>query len=547
MDTLRIHHLTARYRLTPSARVEREQLDKILGTVLEEALEQALFRVGIAEHEEICIRQLYVPVRLRLSKPESALVLTWSVALAEAIKQAAEQGRSTDVVRYGSCVQALLDLAVSIARGDYGRAWAWGQLGLWRAGAQPSEREALHGFVQALSAESQFISPLLRALANLKQLEFFIARLEEQQWMILAHAALLAAGAPTSLLDLDDEELRESPPPTSALVRQTAHHLLAVSALTKPFMNLVMASLTARRAVAILIVLETDPNTLRASEEASQVLLDTVGEALEILATIAVAQARENQASNTATKGATSATRRSPTTGEEGEAVARDDTSITAEAATKTISGSVTERRALEEEPALTHGRYADEYGVHPEELASDTVEEFPLPLVRRLAPTRFGGLLFLLGVMEDLGLPDEIRTHPVFTNRLSRWVLHQLALALVPAEPHDPVVLAFTGLPPDAAPPSSEEEPPTEAEATAIASYAARLREAVRERLDRRDPYEALQFVCYRHATIVADPGWIEVHFALVDLSTEIRRAALDLNPDYLLWLGVVVKFVYE
>jgi hypothetical protein len=114
-------------------------------------------------------------------------------------------------------------------------------------------------------------------------------------------------------------------------------------------------------------------------------------------------------------------------------------------------------------------------------------------------------------------------------------------------AEENDPAVLAFAGLPPDAVPPSHEEEPITEAEQRAIASYAARLRKAVRDRLDRRDPEEALQFVCYRQATIVADPGWVEVHFALVDLSTEIRRAALDLNPDYLPWLGVVVKFVYD
>jgi hypothetical protein len=125
--------------------------------------------------------------------------------------------------------------------------------------------------------------------------------------------------------------------------------------------------------------------------------------------------------------------------------------------------------------------------------------------------------------------------------------VLHQLALTLVPAEADDPAVLAFAGLPPETEPPWLHEEPATVTEVVVIAAYAARIREAVRERLNRRDPDEALQFVCHRHAVIVADPGWIEVHFALTDVSVEIRRAALDLDLDYLPWLGVVVKFVYE
>jgi hypothetical protein len=55
------------------------------------------------------------------------------------------------------------------------------------------------------------------------------------------------------------------------------------------------------------------------------------------------------------------------------------------------------------------------------------------------------------------------------------------------------------------------------------------------------------LQFVCQRRAAIVADPGWIEVRLSLDEVSTEIRRVGLDLDPDYVPWLGVVVRFVYE
>jgi hypothetical protein len=52
---------------------------------------------------------------------------------------------------------------------------------------------------------------------------------------------------------------------------------------------------------------------------------------------------------------------------------------------------------------------------------------------------------------------------------------------------------------------------------------------------------------VCRRHAEILAEPGWIDVKLALDEVSTDIRRAGLDLNPGYIPWLGIVVRFVYD
>jgi hypothetical protein len=51
---------------------------------------------------------------------------------------------------------------------------------------------------------------------------------------------------------------------------------------------------------------------------------------------------------------------------------------------------------------------------------------------------------------------------------------------------------------------------------------------------------------VTARHAEIVVDPAWIEVRFAVADVSTEVRRAGLDLDPGWLPWLGLVVRFTY-
>src|SRR5205085_7130971 len=62
---------------------------------------------------------------------------------------------------------------------------------------------------------------------------------------------------------------------------------------------------------------------------------------------------------------------------------------------------------------------------------ASD--DERPLPVVRRLAFTHFGGLLFLLGLMDELGLPEEMSGDEVLRERALRWSLHRVALALAP------------------------------------------------------------------------------------------------------------------
>jgi hypothetical protein len=112
-----------------------------------------------------------------------------------------------------------------------------------------------------------------------------------------------------------------------------------------------------------------------------------------------------------------------------------------------------------------------------------------------------------------------------------------------------DAAALAFAGLAPDAAAPSEDEPPPTPAEQEAIAELGERVTTGLRGALGAADaPRMALLVrVCRRPAEIVADPGWIEVRFPLSQVDTALRRAGLDLHPDWLPWLGAVVRFVYE
>jgi hypothetical protein len=72
---------------------------------------------------------------------------------------------------------------------------------------------------------------------------------------------------------------------------------------------------------------------------------------------------------------------------------------------------------------------------------------------------------------------------------------------------------------------------------------------DALRRRMESPDepPETLLERVCRRDAEVVADPGWIDVHLSVEDVSVDVRRNGLDLDPGWVPWIGVVVRFVYE
>jgi hypothetical protein len=473
MHSMHIGRLKRRYRLPLSAGDARHRLDRIFGTVLDGRLEMALDRAGIPPHEEICVRTASSLFRPRLSLPDESIATQWSLLLAEAIQRAASGSPEASVVRYSSRMHAMADMAAGVLRGDYARAWAWRQLGFWRHGERPTEREAAKELARALMSEPRAIVAVLVAMVRLRLSAALCSRLEADEWAALAAAVSHAAGAPAGL-----GEDRES---LSVLAADPA---LDIDGWSLP-RGSVLAALAARiaedalPALAVLVLFETDPALARLDRPFLEALLGRIQRELRQL---------------------------------------------------RTCSTNELERGI---EAAVEAG-------------ATEPEDTQP-PLVRIEDRTSYGGLLFLLGVVADLDLASGM-AEAVYPRPLS-WGLHMLALTLVDAEPGDPATLAFAGLPPDADPPSTSGAPPSDQELQTIHSCAAAILAEVQRRLEHLDlsPELLLCFVTRRAAWIAADPGWIEVHFSLDDVSTDLRRAALDLDPGYLPWLGVVVRFVYE
>jgi hypothetical protein len=180
------------------------------------------------------------------------------------------------------------------------------------------------------------------------------------------------------------------------------------------------------------------------------------------------------------------------------------------------------------------------------QELSPQIESQGPL---RSQAFTGFGGLLYLLHIVGIHKIPERAMASEVVATRGLAWFQHRLALALQPMEPDDPAALAFCGLAPAAEHPSKRQPPPSLEEQEFIDAMAAEVQDALGKSFSEQmgPPEKLLQFVCRRQAQVVADPGWLEIRFSLEDVSVEIRRSGLDIDPGYLAWLGVVVKFVYE
>jgi hypothetical protein len=474
-QTLHVGRMKVRYRVSHDDVEVRRRLDDLLDAVLGEGLEPALARAGVPADEEMCIRFVRAPARLRLEAGQAAAAAEWSAAIADAVAAALTAPRR-DVVRYRSRRAALVDLALGIAAGDYDRCWAWRQLGLWDGPDPTNDAAAVAGLVRALIAEPEAVVAVLAETARAGTLSRLATQVDSEAWIALARAALSASGATRPVLEAVAESTAAGDVDTADRrgLRERARAIVVGSRLARAFAASSPGHADARAAAyAALAWLDAEPGAPAAT---------TVAAARDLVAAVAA------------------------------EFV--DEASLAAVASM---------RDPQDEERATTP--------------SSDRA---------RRQTTRFGGLLFLLGLLDQLALPATLQTVMPLAARPLEWTLHRLALAITPAKPDDPGALAFAGLAPESPPPDGD--PISGEELVAINDVAGTLAEHVRTRLARPDtpPRELLDLVCRRRGEILFDPGWIELRLATEEISVELRRAGLDLDPGWLPWLGAVVRFAY-
>jgi hypothetical protein len=537
-DAIHIRRIKARYRLQPSQAAEKRRLDSVLRSAAGEMLGLALERAGIRSSEIICIRALSVPVSLRLARADSALAAEWATMIAKAIALAATE--SPTCVRYLSRRLALIDMGTNIAQGRLDRAWAWRQIGFWQRHESPADLStAVHEFAEALRREPQGIVAVLAALAA-RGLLRPLAPYLERFWPQLALAALEAGGVnigstdwnmalpgnfvlaagrldpaqvPAPAFDAGAEpgaEAQVAPPVRDDRFGEIATHRARYALGRSAILRDLRVNLPepAAKSLAILALLECEPAL-------SQVAVGHLLAAADVICDIEFRHAATPlKRSNDFSRGA---------------------------------PRSEAKARALPLKSAEPgHECMLPEHERQPEERSPQIESQGPL---RSHAFTSFGGVLYLLHIVGALKIPERAMVPEAVATRGLKWFQHRLALVLQPMEPDDPAALAFSGLGPAEEHPSRRQPPPSLEEQEFIDAMAAEVRDALGKSFSEPmgTPEKLMQFVCRRQAQVVADPGWLEIRFLLEDVSVAIRRSGLDIDPGYLLWLGVVVKFVYE
>jgi hypothetical protein len=576
MTTLTIRRLGAEVPAdldqTSPARVER-----LLRLVADRALEDRHPTYGELSGEW-CVRRLDLQLDLAADEPDSSAAARWAEQIAGAIRDLVPDG--SNVLHFRSRSRLLLDLVVGIVSADLSRTWAWQQAGLLTATDPDPANQPGAAVVTAVGREPRLALPVLIQAVQRAGVRAVHAVLGPAGWSAVAD--LVRPGwrlPPFAAVQTGD---------AGAALPARAAAVLASSTLARAVWSTAPASdAVTRSAWAALVLAEADPAGGAAllpwisAGLAGGALANPVAE-LRATSTTAVTA---GSSADTSTAPATGRPDAAPVhSAHEPGALHDDDVKPAHVDATRTSeppidrdqaggfdeparstaanhdAKSAPERSGLGspapapmvDTPSARAGAQAAPPGPVPfsAEPVAPSEQETAAAETGSGAATNWAALLFLLNATKAAGLPDVLEADVRLAGRPLRWVLHQLALRLVPIRAEDPAALALAGLTP--AMPVPAGIPAEKVEEEALEQHTSQWAATVRQLLesarhpDDDTPIPTLWSLARRPGRIVADPGWLEVQLDLDDIDLLVRRAGLDLDPGWLGWLGTVVVFRY-
>lgn len=551
-----IDHLAVRWRPLAAGLSDPGRFERLSRALAGGPLDAAI-DTEAGDGELVCVRAVEVPpVCVAADVPDDELLETLAAAIAASVKTAVSDARSqAAVVRYRSRAHAALDVAVSLSRGDRSREWAWRQLALWPATGEPS---AAGGHLATALAEAAGTLPgLLSAAAEAGALGSLAGLVGPAGLDALVRAAWSARGR--TLPDWADV-LGPGAAPGDADFAQ-AMALLARGALGRMLLagvELPPQSIAAASAAALL---DGEPS-LAFSPAARVMRLVTAAALVSLGRSRRHADGAGTQAGRRAAGGNDAAApERAPGRNDTAAAqlppagpgpiwppVAQGapaaDAMLNSEAGAA-VSGA---GASASEADASASGADAFVPGAGP-----------PVHAERSGVATEFGGLPFLLHIVERCGLPERAACGELADAGLVR-VLYEVGTRILERlpgtgaapDPEDAALACLCGRAPIAGWRSGLDPGELPAAACELTGgETERLIAALRAALEPSElaaapEEELLTAVCRRQGCVVAEPGWIDVRLDLVEVSTDVRRAGLDLDLGYLPWLGCVVRFVY-
>ena len=548
-------------------RTDPDRVDRLLRRLAERTLDER--RAGLHDLSgHWCVRRIDLEITLDAGEPDTAAAQRWADLIAASVRGLTADG--TAVVHYPHRGGALAELVRSIPAGRVERVWAWRQLGLLTADDPDPLSDPAGALLAAVGREPDLTVASLVHAVRTGGIGPLHRVLGEVGWTALARnvAPDLPVDEPRAQPQGRGAPEPAAPPIAPPDAPAAAHRARARDVLTG---STLLAAARAGApdpsprtlaAWAVLGTAEVEPHRPELAAAVTAALRDALrtgadagpAEPLRPPGRAAVTMEEPGTvAAGAPSATATAPTPRPPRRAGLGEPTAHSEPPVSPPAAgagraAGEVEGSGAGPAAT---PAVAAG--ADPAAGEPYPAAHDPIHAGPDPDNdpgrRPAADTAWAGLLFLLNTALAAGVPDALDADVRLADRPLRWTLHQIAQRLVPVAATDPAALAVAGLAPDAALPAGDE--PTGPEQGALAEHAARWAACtVAAAAHAADPDEGgpptVWSLARRPGTIVADPGWLEVHLALDDVDMTVRRAGLDVDPGWLGWLGTVVRFCY-
>jgi hypothetical protein len=489
-----IDRAVVRYEMDAASRGQQPRFDRILaedvGTGLETALDEVMWRFG--RDAIVCVKRLEIALCLDLSAPDRVVADVWSDAVAAAVMDLFDRG-GDNVIVYRTLAQPLSELAEAALGGSDFRAWTWNQLGLWT----PTDGSGTAGYTHALGRAARTLPRVApRVLVEAVRRDRTMLRRLTDDAPAIATAVLCNAGLPESA--------------ATRLIGDTAANDLA----SEPAGQGIAAWSRAQGGV------------IREALQSYQ-LPTPAAQAWAIIALAGSEPARLQRDRALAVNDWLS--------GIGHQSVARVDDPVETRPADVTWCDSD------------TSGAPPEDQRLTPESI--DTVEPAVPDPVRPTDPdkavqptdpvTEWGGVLFVLNLVDDAVL-GTLASAPL------RPALITTAALLTGAPEDDPGIQAFAGCLGTVGPSQldSAVQGVDRRDEVAMAgprNAAALLRKQLAD-LGFTDAAGVMQ----RRAVLRAAPGWLEAEFSIDDVDLDVRRAGLDIDPDWLPWLGTVVTFRY-
>jgi hypothetical protein len=542
LDSLHIHRFQSRHRVPDAA--ARQLAQDAQAQLLDGELEAALASVAPAD-EVVLLRRLSTRVRLSRRSSDRDNARAWGDSLALSLTLALQQAPAQDLLRFSSPQQALQAFAADVLQGIESRDWAWQRLGWLPTAGSGSTAQRRRALLRLLADDAEQAVPLLRGLLAGGLWSTLVAQLHADELRALAQAVLARLAGPAA--DAFGQALAQvdaASPATGALTPEPGAAAPELPAWWMPTLQAAAGEVVSRWALRLAAMLSQPALARRgaAAVDGQLAVWRTSGHAAASRSPVVPpeAPAATTQAPLDGPP-ATSAAKARDQADANGRSSAQAETVVSAAPAAAQAGPAAAGGEAKESSTSGTAPAAAPTTAQTQPVTPPDPT--MPAGIEPQVGATSCGGLLLLAPLMPLCGALPLLEDTALWPDLPQ--ALHQFALHLWPLAPHDPAALAFCGLQPLQAPPAPLHATP--AQQAALQNAQALLLDHLDQRLpDWRGPGLLARVLC-RPARISADPGWIEVIFPLRDVATELRRAALDLDPGFLPWLGVVLRYRYE